>query len=106
MNTKLIKHIRITNQKHPKQDERYNPDRTTKENRVDYTVPMFYYCQSGQFILYIQNTFDGDDNFIFLCAHIFCSAIYHLESFTYPLLWHNSTIQKEKRIITYNQQNT
>lgn len=42
----------------------------------------------------------------FLCAHIFCSAIYHLESFTYPLLWHDSTIQKEKRIITYNQQNT
>lgn len=36
----------------------------------------------------------------FLCAHIFCSAIYHLEPFTYPLLWHNSTIQKEKRIIT------
>ena len=46
------------------------------------------------------------NNFIFLCAHIFCSAIYHLESFTYPLLWHNSTIQNEKRIITYNQQNT
>ena len=45
-------------------------------------------------------SFDRDDNFIFLCAHIFCSAIYHLEPFTYPLLWHNSTIQKEKRIIT------